>query len=410
MDLMVSLALTALGVVSLLLLWAEGLLRKTRHLAAAVFFICVAMGLRAVCMSHVTADYTQFLVVWVDRLRAGGGFSALGGNIGSNYNFPYLYFLAAISYSKEYSLYLIKLFSIAFDVLLAWSVMRITGLFSKSANRRMFAFLGTLLLPTVILNGAYWGQCDCIYAALAVLSLYLALKGRPWLAMVFAALSFSFKLQAIFFLPVFAVFLFTKRLKIRHLLAFPATYVVTLLPALLFGQPFWGALTLYYSQADSIGNSLNYSSPSLFAMLNIPGYEPLLSDIGISLALLFMVGVWAALYFRRKQVSNLVLLCTALLMVIGVPFFLPRMHDRYFFMADALSFALAVVLPKYLPVPVFCSFASLLGYYAYLQGRYLLPMYVGAIALILALVFCLVCLKGHLGRRNQRLSDAAASG
>jgi len=287
--------------------------------------------------------------------------------------------------------------------------MRIAGLYVKSPNRRMFAFLGTLLLPTVILNGAYWGQCDCVYAALAVLSLYLALKGRPWLCMVFAALAFSFKLQAIFLLPIYAVFLLTRRMKFRHLLAFPATYAVTVLPAVLAGQPFLNALTLYSGQMNSIGYGLNYNSPSLFSIVVLPdsmkNYISQAATFGIALAFLFLCGILLLLFFKRRQVSDLVILITAALFVIGIPFLLPHMHDRYFFMADVLSFVLAVVLPKYLPMAVFCSFASLLGYYGYLTGHYIyflggyIFMYWGGIALILALVFCFVALKGHLGRR-----------
>ena len=66
------------------------------------------------------------------------------------------------------------------------------------------------------------------------------------------------------------------------------------------------------------------------------------------------------------------------------------MHDRYFFGADVLSFAVAFVIPELLPVPILCSFASLLGYHAYLRGRYLMPMSWGAVALILAIIWLLV--------------------
>ena len=409
-DLVVSIALAALGVAALLLLWSEGLLRETKHVVIATVFICVAIGLRAVCMSHVTADYWQFLRVWIDEIRTGGFANALREGLSYyNYNFLYLFFLGAVSSSSLYSLYLIKLFSVVFDVLLAWSVMRLTGLYTKSPNRRLAAFLLTLLLPTVILNGSFWGQCDVIYAALAVLSLYLALKGRPWLAMVFAALAFAFKLQAIFLLPIFALFLFTKRMKIRHLLAFPATYVVTILPAVLVGRPFFDALTIYSGQVDSIGSRLNYNSPSLFSIVTFNGvlkdFNAEITAAAIGIAFFFLFGLLLLLFFKRKQITDLVILITAALFVIGIPFFLPRMHDRYFFLADVVSLALALALPKYLPVPVFCSVASLLAYIGYLSGHYLIlfgqPVYMvwGGILLILAMVFCFVALKGHLGRR-----------
>ena len=76
------------------------------------------------------------------------------------------------------NLVLIKALSIAFDVVLAWASMKLVGLYCSSNARRLAAFFLVLFLPTVVLNGAYWGQCDSIYTAFAVLALYLALDGR----------------------------------------------------------------------------------------------------------------------------------------------------------------------------------------------------------------------------------------
>ena len=51
----------------------------------------------------------------------------------------------------------------------------------------MLGFFLTLLLPTVLLNGAFWGQCDSIYGALAVWSLVFALEDRPIRSVLAAA-------------------------------------------------------------------------------------------------------------------------------------------------------------------------------------------------------------------------------
>ena len=80
------------------------------------------------------------------------------------------------------------------------------------------------------------------------------------------------------------------------------------------------------------------------------------------------------------------------------------MHDRYFFLADVLSAALAIVCPPLLAVPFLVSFASLLGYHAYLRMRYLFPMSYGAAALSAAIallaVWLLIRLYRKTGRRN----------
>ena len=377
--------LCILALVSIAVVWAEGLI-KSRSAAIVCFILAAAaFAVRAICMTHETLDYQDFLTVWVDFFRSHGGLSGLGLSVG-NYNVPYLFFLALFSYSGIRDLFLIKLLSVAFDIVLAWAAMRLAGALTKSRTSRLIAFWGTLLLPTVVLNGAYWGQCDSIYASLAVLSVYLALDKKPWLSVVSIAFSFAFKLQAIFIMPLFFVFLYTGRMKIYHLLAFPAAYTAAVMPAVLAGRPLADTLMIYLDQAGSVGGGLNYNSSSVFAFATSETNSALWSKLGVAVAFAFCVMVFVWFYLNRRRVTDRALLGAALLFAVGLPFLLPHMHDRYFFIADGLSFVLAVVAPVYLPVPVGVSFASLLGYHAYLKLRYFLPMSYGACALIIVLL------------------------
>jgi hypothetical protein len=108
--------------------------------------------------------------------------------------------------------------------------------------------------------------------------------------------------------------------------------------------------------------------------------------IGVIAAFVFVLTVFVLTFIRRRRLTNDAYLSAALIFCIGVPFFLPHMHDRYFFMADVLSVCFAVVHPKRSFVPVLVSFASLLGYHAYLKMRYFLPMSFGAVALLFVLL------------------------
>lgn len=119
--------------------------------------------------------------------------------------------------------------------------MSLTGLYTASRAKRLTAFFGVLFLPTVVLNGAYWGQCDSIYAAFALLGIYFALSrapGGPGMACI--AVSFAFKLQAVFIMPIFVVLLITGRVNIRHFFIFPAVYILLMLPAVAAGMPVHG--------------------------------------------------------------------------------------------------------------------------------------------------------------------------
>lgn len=385
MNVSVTVALVLITAFAVLLLWREGYGRKKKVFLLAAAVVVAAMLLRWTMLRHVTLDYRYFLSEWVAHFRKNGGFSALSVSIG-NYNVPYLYFLALFSYSKVRDLFLIKLLSIFFDVVLAWAVLRLTRAAGASDSAALCAYVSALLLPTVLLNGAYWGQCDSIYAAFALMSIAMALERRPVLAMVSAALSFAFKLQAVFLLPVFLIFLFTGHIRWKHLAVFPLTYLIVVLPAVIAGRPLLDTVLLYFDQAGSVGSALNYNSSSVFALVPVPsGREEAASSLGIIASAEFLVVIYLWAFRKRKALDARRLLGLTLLISLGVPYFLPHMHDRYFYLADVLSLAVAVTAPEMLLVPVLVSFGSFLGYYAYLNMRFLLPLRYGAAAMLLAL-------------------------
>lgn len=395
MELTVILGLVLMSGFAIAVLCFEGLFKNRYTVIISCVLVISAMLVRGACMEHRTLDYENFLTVWVDFFRENGGWSALSQSIG-NYNVPYLYFLALFSYSGVRDLYLIKLLSVFFDVVLAWAVLRLVRVCRGGEKAQTAGFIIALFLPTVVLNGAYWGQCDSIYGAFALLGVCFALERRPVLSVVSVALSFAFKLQAVFVMPVYLVFVFTGRIKWRHLLVFPLTYFIAVLPAVLTGRPLLDTLLLYFSQADSVGDALNYNSSSVFALVRGDVNRQLFSLLGIGGAAAFLLLVYAWLFFRRRDITERTLLCCSLLICLGVPFFLPHMHERYFFIADVLSLVLAVLVPCMTLVPVLVSFGSLLGYYAYLNMRYLLPMRYGAAALAMAMLVTVFCLASTL--------------
>ena len=393
------------GILGLYLLSRSGLLKKRLTFVIAAVLMLLAMGLRAAMLDYRTLDYINFLSRWVEFFRQHGNFRALRYSVG-NYNIPYLYFLAFFSVLPFDDLYLIKLLSTLSDVLLAWAVMLLCSRFTRSRPRLLSAFFVTLFLPTVYLNSAVWGQCDSLYVAPLLLGIWCALEGRPWLSVVLACVSFGFKLQAVFILPVYAAFLMTGRISWKHLLAFPATYLLLVLPAVCFGRPFWETITLYWDQTGSIGNGLNYNSPSVYSVFYNFRNEKAAATAGIVLAFFYMLNLLAVAFRNRKSLNEKAILTLCLLFAIGIPFFLPHMHERYFYGADILSLILAFSVPWTFPTAILVQFASLLGYHAYLKMRYLLLMNHGAAALIVAFAIALICLlsalREGLPRRRKR--------
>ena len=399
MDIRVILMLAAVGVFALALLYKEGLLKKPAPIVIAVMLTALALVLRALVFGYETLDYQNFLTRWVDFFRQNGGWRALSEPVG-NYNIPYLYFMALFSYSSVKDLYLIKLLSTVFDVLLAYSAMRLVSRWQKSAGLRLGCFFTVLLWPTVFLNSAVWAQCDSIYVALALLGIDLALDERPVLAMTCMALSFGFKLQAVFILPVCAVLWMQGKFKWYHFLMFPAVYVLLVLPAVIIGRPFMDTLLLYFGQTGSIGTGLNYNSPSVFTLIRDVADTDTAAKAGIVGAFAYMLAVLGVCFIGRRRLGDQAVFAAAVLLAVGIPFLLPHMHDRYFYAADILTLALAFAFPVYFPTALLTEFASLLGYHAYLKMRYLLPMHYGAAALLIVLAVGIYFLADSLAGKN----------
>ncbi len=411
LDSIVLFSLILISVLALWLLHRDGLIREPWLAVLCAFFVAVIMALRVHYFDVETTDYQWFLKAWVDYYRANGGFRAFGTLPPyCNYNVPYLYFLALFSYLPTRDLYLIKLLSMLFDVLLAWGAMKLLGLVTRNRALRLLLFFTVLLWPSVALNSSIWGQCDSIYVCFLILGLWLALDRHPILSLIMMALSLSFKLQAVFVLPICAVLYFCGKYKWQQLFVFPVAYVVSILPGVLLGLPFWDTLSFYLTQTDSIGGGLNYNSPSVFAIFwRIPEQDQAAAALlGIAAAGIYVKNLLALGFENRRQLSDRSILALSLLLAIGIPFLLPHMHDRYFYAADVLSLILAFAMPSLFLAAPLVGFASFLGYYAYLsayfteQGaHYLIYMDKGSYALLGALVLSALGLALSLKSRRQ---------
>ena len=381
-----------MGALAVLFCLAAGLLgrccRDGDLVLRSLPLLGLALLLRAACLDHVTDDYVTFLSDWAAFFRDNGGWAAVALPKG-NYTAPYLYFLAAVSYLPVYDLYAIKLFSILFDVILAWGGARLTAaLPGGTPGRAAIGFCLLLLLPTVVLNGACWAQCDAIYAALCLHGLASGLTGRPRSSVVLAALAFSCKLQAVFLLPVWAVLWMSRRVGFRDLLLFPAVCVLAVLPALALGKPLGDVLGVYLGQAGAYRDYLTLNAPSLYALIpyDLPVDVPRWAAAGILAAFALVLGVLGGLLPRRRALGPEAVTAAALVFAVGIPLLLPHMHDRYFYLADVLSLCWACPRPRRAPLALLVELASLGAYHAYLLLRYAFPMSWGALMLLAALV------------------------
>ena len=270
----------------------------------------------------------------------------------------------------------------------------------------MGVFLAVLFLPTVVINGAYWAQCDSIYAFFGIYALYLGLRGRGCASMVSLAACLAFKLQAVFIIPVFFILLLAKKLRWRQLLVFPAAYIVFMLPALLAGRPFVETMTLYFAQAGTVGDAMNYNAPSLTSMFQWSGNTESWSTLLIAAAFALVLASYVVAAVKRRELDDTVFLGFALLLAMGIPYLLPHMHDRYFFISGVLALVLAFRDRRFFPIPLLAELASLHCYYAYFVRYYLVHPRIGGIFMLIALLLTAAYIIVHMsGKRKFKINS-----
>ncbi len=403
-------------IAGLLVSLALGLCLRALQLEGRLLALCAVLAAlallgRFLCFGRETSDFTDFLLPWSRWLRELGGLPGLGEEIG-NYNVPYMVLLALFTYLPIPALYLIKLSGTFFDLLLALTLGLTVCTLGGSRTRAGVCFVLTLLLPTVFLNSASWGQCDSLYVSLALLGLWLCLASRPGWGMAAFGLSFAFKLQAVFLLPILFPLLLAGKVKWFHLPVFPAVYVLAVSPAVLAGRKLTEVLLFYVSTAATAGSGLNYNSPSMYSLL----YFYRLADTrgaaraGILAAALLCLAVCLLFLLRRKRITDKSILYASLLLCCGIPLLLPHMHERYFFFCDVLTLCLSCLLPAAAPTVVLSQFASLLGYHAYYYLRYLLPMRFGFYGLVLTALLAAFLLTFELFRPDTETRQALSGG
>lgn len=320
--------------------------KQTLITALIVLMFALAILLRVVSFPHQNVD-TKGYLNWYSHFEQ-RGFAALADDF-SVYTPPYLYLLWLASLAREMidPRLSLKLIPTAFDLLSAFAVYKLVRLKYPQGQMPWLAAAGFLLLPTVILNSAYWGQIDSLYTCFLLLCVYFLLTERPAPAMWMLGLSLAIKAQAVFLLPFLAVMFFKKRIPWPTLFIPPLVYVASILPAVWAGRPFMEALTIYVSQSGEF-QQVSMHAPNLYSFA--VGHRAWIKPIyygGLALTVI-LLGGWVLVYARRLfALTPRLVLLTALVSTVLAPFLLPRMHDRYFYPADNLSLVLAFFAPSY---------------------------------------------------------------
>lgn len=330
----------------------------------AVFFAAFVV---AVAMLPVVGppqnDFAMFLLPWMEQIHE-RGFASIAGDF-SAYAPPYIYLLNIAALWEPFvgTVAAIKLVSLPFVVGTAFGIGAIVSTLKPSLGKTATAV--AIVTPSLLVNAFAWGQADAVFTCFLVWFVAFAMRGQMVAAAILFGLALSFKVQAVFVGPLVLYLALSGQMRARDLALIPLTYAAMMLPAALAGRPWSELLTLYYSQAHYMsGLSFNTPSPWVYAELFIP-YRTGMA-IGLGLGALASLGIsFGALRLECSPYTVLVIAC---LSAAVMPYVLPNMTARYFFVADMLTIALAFVRPRLWPVAVLIQFGSLISYLAYFAG------------------------------------------
>lgn len=357
--------------------------KKTRRIFIIIVSL-LAIVIRYFVKDYQSPDFYWYLKVWFEEITVNGGFLALSQPI-SNYSPLYIYFMTIMTYIPVFSLYQIKIFSIAFDFVAAYYIFKIVQLKYKDGFAPYLAYAFTLLIPTVILNGAYAAQCDIIFTAFLIGMIYYLIKEKNVLAMVFFGIAVAFKLQAIFIAPLLLVFLLRRRLKLWQLFISPIVYILTLLPAYLIGRPFKELITIYFTQVGyypyltmNCANIYQFFPDADFALFN---------KIGLitTFIIVLVISLWIGLK-KSKLTADLIVEISILFLLI-LPFFLPQMHERYYFPAEVLVVIYALFNKKFFYIPIALITTVFISYGPFVFNTHILDMRILAVMIFVIIIF-----------------------
>ena len=335
------------------------------------------------CWPTVPPDLIEFVIPWYGHIVERGPIDAFTEPF-SNYTPPYLYLLAVASLAHELlsPLSVVKWLSVAGTGFLALSVADLVKALGGDRKRAAFTFI----VPTIALNAALLAQCDALWAGACVFAVAAMVRGRTVASLVWCGVAIAFKAQAAFVAPFIVGALAGRRAALWQWTIPALIYAALMAPAWLMGWPVADLATVYLRQADFFDWPGNLANPWIWATELAHGSVQPFYIFGYAAAGAAALGIGILSSSAVRRPAAMVQL--ALLSAVALPFFLPKMHERYYFLADALALALVLARPTrqnlYVAATVqFASLASILAY-VYFHERQV-PALVGALVAAMAM-------------------------
>lgn len=278
-----------------------------------------------------SADYEVCLKGWYYYFCDNGGLRGLSRQVG-NYPIIYQFFIALMTYIPINELYLYKMISIVFDFILAISVgllvNHLVGVKAVISSQFCLSYSTVLFLPTVFMNSAVWAQCDVIYTAFVILSIYYLIKDKFNISFFFLGIALAFKIQTIFVLPFILVYyVCTRKFRITKLLISLFSFWIMSLPGFIFGRSLLSPFKWLVGLTGD-DKAMQCGLPNIWNIITVDyeyfsTYAIIVSIVILGISLIYIL-------FKKLSFENHTFMLYYLAWSVWTCImFLPGMHERY---------------------------------------------------------------------------------
>lgn len=314
-------------------------IKNNKWLITTTILILVRIGLAMLPSFRVDMDAW---LAWAWRLAEGGTANFYSDAVWTQYTPGFLYWLWMMGKLGYVTPIMIKLPVILADLATAWMITRIV---KGREKLQWWLYVGYILSPVVLWDGAVWGQIDGILTMFMLASYYLLIeRNNWWLSWISISIALLIKPQAIAVVPVLLL----------------ATIIRAGWPKLLIGVSLAGTMQLlgyfpFFPENAWKGMielwqkmSVSYPYTSLFAF-NIWGWVGMwqsdaitwlgktYAQWGVIMSGSVMMGALLATW--KSIQSNKWIVYWLAMMACWIFFLFPtRVHDRYLFPMFAFAY------------------------------------------------------------------------
>ena len=271
-------------------------------------------------------------------------------------------------------MYYLKTIYFIMDILIAVGVYLIIKEITKDKLKASLGYMIFLCLPVQLTNSAIWGNSDSMYFCCFIYAIYFVLKRKDYLVWLMFGISLALKLQSVFILPFLFYLVLSRRLKLYPIFMAFVGLMATFLPSYCCGASFTQPFTYFSKQVNGY-SYLTLGCANIWKFFNVYNGDSksnVLNKASTLIGLLFIGLFTAILYIRKIKLTqeNIVYIATFLIGI--VPFFLPHMHERYFYSLDVLILVYCFIKNKKYFFIILMQISSGIAYYHYLTGNYII--------------------------------------